>query len=115
MGRAAITALLIAALPAQADELDGGTMPLAVYGERAQVLHPDGGNWEEFEEPGAWLPLPRLLQEGRELARLRTENARLLEHVPLFSAWTWGLIGLVAALFLIGGIYLGVKLDDWLR
>lgn len=80
-----VSILLILALPAAAGS-DAGAELRAVYAERATYLLPNAG-WEESacfavgdggtDCSGAWLPLPRALATGRELASLRAENATL--------------------------------------
>lgn len=119
MGLAAIAALVIAASPDA-----GAELPPAVYADRAQLELdlPDGGvarfPGQCFTDvdggsscSGGWLPTPRLEAHGGEVARLRTENVMLKAVTPLFSPTTWFFIGLVAALFALGGFVGGFEVE----
>jgi hypothetical protein len=100
-----MTALaLIAALSlCQADA--GSDLPKAVYAERASLLLPGGGTLEQGE--GCFLPAARCTATGKELERLRAENAELRREpdglLPLFKAALVGFgAGILTTAFGIG-------------
>lgn len=84
-GRKGVLFLMCLAAPSYAADVDAGSaIPPAVYAEQSQLLIP-GGNWEEHGE-GCFLPTARCVSTGKELERLRAENAELKRARPV--SWT---------------------------
>lgn len=78
--------------------------PDAAAADRANLLTDLG--WRIVRD-GCWLPSARCLHTGKEIARLKAENADLRRAPSLLSREAWVVVGAAALLFAVGGLALG--------
>lgn len=113
-----VALVLLIAVPCHAADVDAGTLPAAVWAQRAQLQLSDG-SWAESECfagddggtdcSGGWLPKPTLLDDARVRVNLQAQNATLVATPPLFSTGTWVTMALLGALTVFFGGYIGFK------
>lgn len=78
--------------------------PDVAAADRANLLTDLG--WR-IVQGGCWLPEGRCLHTGKEIARLKAENADLRRAPSLLSREAWIAVGVAALLFAVGGLALG--------
>ena len=85
-----IALALLVSLPCAAQDV-----PPAVEVYEGLFTPADDRGVELHVKGGAYLPPERLLATGKELVRLRAENASLRESVSSVPIWVWSIAGAV--------------------